>query len=83
MVFPDEDFASSEARVSALSLPGMPQWLGIQYRVVLVPLDLRQSNKCLISFTQRFVVGWGDNRAFIAERESENIWMCGGDESYW
>ena len=54
--------------MSALSLPGMPQWLGIQYRMVLVPLDLRQSNKFLISFTQRFWGGLGDNRSFIAER---------------
>lgn len=68
MVFPEEDFHSSEARVSAFSLPRMPQWLGIQYRVVLVPLDLRQSNKFLISFTQRFSGGWGDNKAFIVER---------------
>ena len=83
MMIPDEDFASLEARVSAFSLPGMLQWLGIQYWVVLVPLDSRQSNKFLISFIQRFLVGLGENRAFIAERESENIWMCGGDESYW
>ena len=38
---PVGELASSDASLSALSLPVIPQWLGIQYNEVAVPLDLR------------------------------------------
>ena len=78
---PVGELASLDASLSALSLPVMPQWLGIQYSEVAVPLDLRHSIWFLIAFRQRFLGNRGDSRALIAARESEKIWMCSGVDS--
>ena len=75
---PVGELASSDASLSALSWPVMPQWLGIQYNEVAVPLDLRHSIWFLIAFRQRFLGNRGDSKALIADRESEKIWLCSG-----
>lgn len=59
MVFPGGEWDSSEAKSSASSFPVMPVWLGIQYSVAIVPLDLRQSSRFLISPTHLIWGGGG------------------------
>ena len=40
MVFPDGEWASSDAKWSTSSFPNMPVWLGIQFSVAIVPEEL-------------------------------------------
>jgi hypothetical protein len=77
MVFPDGDWASSDAKRSASSFPAIPVWLGIQYSVAIVPLDFRQPSRFLISPTHLFLGGSDEIMALIEALESEKMWVLG------
>ena len=73
MMFPEGEWASSEASRSASSFPAMPVWLGIQYRVAIVPLDFRQPSRFLISPTHLFFGGCDETMALMDALESEKM----------
>ena len=81
ILFPDGCKHSLDAKLSAVSFPMMPVWLGIQISVTFVPVALRHRNKLWISGMHGFVGGRCDNTAWIDVLESENNTISSEDES--